>query len=69
MSSIGTHDQLSAYYTAVCSGGHTILMHEPCDTMVLHESSVRLPYLVRAAEGHDQACHALGQGRHSEPPF
>lgn len=69
MSIIGEHDVLAAYYTAVCSGGHTILMHEACDTMVLHEASARLPYLIRAAEGHDQACHTLNQGKHTEPPF
>lgn len=69
MTHVGDHDVLQEFYTATCSEGHVIIMHEPCDTMVLHEPSARLPYIMRAAYGHRQACHALSQGKHSEPPF
>jgi len=61
------HDFQDAYYTATCSDGHAIVVHEPCGSMVLHEPSLRLSYITRAVETHEMVCREInGAGKHAE---
>lgn len=55
----------SAYYTSTCTDGHAIIVHERCGSMVLHEASLRLSYVLRAVAAHEMACgQVYDTGRH-----
>lgn len=60
------HTDFDGFYTATCSDGHAIVVHEPCGSMVLHEPSLRLSYVTRAATMHLKVCQEVnGVGAHA----
>jgi len=55
----GDHELYREFYTATCTDGHAIVMHEPCGSMVLHEPSLRMDFILRASDAHALSCNRV----------